>query len=313
MTEPNRNILDREFKQASSAELIRLICPVLREIVNYGTQLLARANESIQHTEQRLLTTAGSGHHRDRGQDHLIPLLLLYFSVLETTDATENGFANSIAVPLRPLVRSLFEIVVQMEWLYEKESVKRAYAYLVFELHQRLRFYEAVVPGNLVHNSLQTAQSTDRWTLMFPTPLVSNAQESIDKLRQLLRRPGYEQAKLEYDRVRPRQWYAMYDGPKGLEQLANNVRRGYQYSVLYRMLSSSAHGVNITARVTNTGSIDAMRSAAEMPMLAGLTIGFALDATHLFGDFFRPEEQKQRMGWYRDNISQRRCCINRIW
>src|SRR3972149_1714156 len=98
-TEPLRIVLDRDLAIAKAREIIDVVSPLLRELVNHGTSVFRRCQ-----TEPR---------GDDREED--VPPLFLYYHILEMSDGIETLCASSCVNSAVPLVRSNFEALMQLE------------------------------------------------------------------------------------------------------------------------------------------------------------------------------------------------------
>jgi hypothetical protein len=245
--------------------------------------------------------------------DFHLPITLLFLHGLELTDAIEVEvlLAQSVVTPADLQLRALFEAVIQLEWLLKEDTARRAFAYQLFDVYDRLRFYRGEIPSTDEGKKRNKAFNDDIWTGAMKRPQMADPAGAMTNLERLLNKPGYKEAAEEYERMsnlkpkprRPRHWYAKYDGPGNIEALAGKVGRPMHYEIVYRLWSSPVHGANAGQRVMKSGGIRAMRQASTLPTVALHASMLMLAAMNQFGNFYRPEEERARALWYRDEIS----------
>jgi hypothetical protein len=309
-TEPHRALLDRDVSKAANASALSAASYVLTEIVNYGTQLLARGNQGADEAYARLAQTDSHLPNPPVGDFHL-PLLLLYLHALELTDAIQVLVAEAVITPAELQTRALFEVVIQLEWLFKADTARRAFAYQFFDLKSRIRYYRSFIPSTPEGKQLAAAHKADAWVSGMTLREIGDPAAAIQNLEGLFVKPGYQDAVAEYDRMRnakkkpPANWFSMYDGPGNIQELSRAVGRAMQYEIVYRHWSASVHGTYVGQRVTRNGGIRAMRQASALPAILPHVSTLALTAIQLYGDFYRPGEQEERARWYMREIKPR--------
>src|SRR6476469_8125866 len=103
-TPPIERILNRDLSRVAAASLITRICPMLDEIVNYGTNLY------IRHTHQLpdIITAEG------------VPLLI-YLHILEMTDGVSVLLRESAVSASIPTVRAAFESTLALDYILQDD------------------------------------------------------------------------------------------------------------------------------------------------------------------------------------------------
>src|SRR6266446_6134238 len=134
-TEPLQRLLDRDFHKVEASPVIDVACSLLREIVNYGTNVFGRCEQSVRHAKVQNIHVEG----------HYV-ILLLYLHVVEMLDALEVLIAASVVIPSFLQLRSAFEAYLQLAWILKEDTRRRVYAYLVYDIHNRLKTYRSLDP-----------------------------------------------------------------------------------------------------------------------------------------------------------------------
>ena len=96
-----------------------MACPVLREVVNYGTHIFEAAQ-------------------RNSSGSHNLPLLFSYLHVIEMADAIEVSLSNSVVQPAKTHLRSMFEAVLGIDYMVAADTKTRSLAWLVAFQREKL-------------------------------------------------------------------------------------------------------------------------------------------------------------------------------
>ena len=291
-TEPLQKLLYREYAKVDAKDLIDLACPLLRELVNHGTNAFMRCQAEAHYGQE----------------DEHVPIFTLYLHVLEMTDGVEELLSESCVSPAVPLVRSSFEAVLGMDYILETDYRRRAFAWMVGYAHQRLSSYERFDPATPQGKSFTQAIANDKVLNHINLPPEADPSAAADNMRQLLAKPQYQVAEAEYQQRKKRmkrlpQWFSLFGGSSNLRDLAISLRRGAEYEILYRQWSTIAHGHDVSRFLvpTDTGgeaSIYSLRNAKELPQIALYAASYMLDATRALILKFRPGEGNSLARWY---------------
>lgn len=288
-TDPLEIILYRELAVVSAKSIIDIACPLLRELVNYGSNALVRC------------ATSGS----DKENEDLA-VLSLYRHMLEMTDGIEVLVAQSCAMPAIPLLRSSFEALISLEYIVEDNAkyVSRSLAWLVGYLHQRITMYELLDPTIEKGKEYQEALRLDKSVQNLELPPTQDIGRSIDNLRNLLASPQLQVISQEYTSQKQKRWYRLCGGPNDLRTLAYHVGRSAQYDWLYRYWSRVSHGHNFAPFIARTseggGAIRPIRDADELKNVANFAANFMLAGTMTLIKKFRPGEEIRT--WYERDV-----------
>ena len=179
-TEPLQRLLDRDLQRVGAHPLIQVACPLLREIVNYGTNVFGRCEANTQHA--RVENIPGEGH---------LAILLLYLHIVEMIDAIEVMLAQSVAVPSLLQLRSTFEAFLQLEWILKDDTLRRVYAYLVYDIRNRLKIYQSSDSSSEEGKRYKAMITKDKWASSMPFPQVPDLDARIQNLEALLTEPHF--------------------------------------------------------------------------------------------------------------------------
>jgi hypothetical protein len=285
-TEPFKLLFDPELSKAAAKERITAAVALIEEVRNYGHRLFARCG------------------YRPEGGDENVAILFLYFHLMEMLDAVGILVSESAPVPAELQVRAIFEALISLSFILKADTPRRGHAYLVCSFAERIRFYETLDPSTPAGQRFRQALASDpNCAWMRPeTP----CPEAIDNLKSGLAQPGYAEAYDEYQRLsarRPAQWYKLFSGPNTLRELAREVEREGTYEVLYGEWSILGHAKNALLRhlvESQTGgpAVRPIRNPETIPQTVSHAVGFALEATRLMIEKYRPDELTRYNQWY---------------
>jgi hypothetical protein len=300
-TNPLESILYRDLSKAEAKDTIEIASPLLQEIVNYSTNALARCA-----TSQNL-----SGK-----PDEDIAILALFRHAIELADGIEVLITQSCSIAAIPVVRSLFETLLSIEYILENNEkyTERSLSWLlVGRIHQRLDFYDRLNPTT--NKGQETKKLFDDDKVMGkmaiapipPIPL-SDVQKAKTNLQTMLEKTHVLPIQAEYIRTRSQnknrnpEWYQLFGGPKNLYALAKHLKSGGQYEILYRQWSSVAHaqGLFPFETMANEIGIKRIRDASLIGEIASFTSTFLLSITRQVLKKLRPGEDLSI--WFKRDI-----------
>lgn len=294
-TDPLPGAIERDIAKVEAEELINLACPLLRELVNDGTNVLQRCN----------VMTAGGD------MDVNVAALVLFRHILEVTDGTEVLLAQSCVTAAIPVVRSSFEAALQIEFILsgdETQYRQRALSWMVGHIHERLKVYEMVDPSTQRGREFERNMLKRYPDLPAKVATVSAAAaREATKLTSLLGKAHLQPVEAEYQQRRPKNWYGLFGGPGNLADLATAVNRRAEYDVLYRQFSRTAHGADLLRYIARSGSgkaeIRPLRASDGFATLASIAASCVLRSKRMLLGQFRPEENYSL--WYVREVRDR--------
>lgn len=300
-TKPLETLLDRELSKVVARDIIEIASPLLQELVNYSTNAFARCATSTSGKENEDLA-----------------VLILYLHIIEMTDGVEVLVSQSCPVPAIPLVRSLFEALLSIEYILEADYVRRSLSWLADYVRKRLAFYESLDPSTTRGRSFQKALSADKVVRNVTLPDPTEVQKAIANLQNLLARPQFQSIEAEFSKYKSKHkrrpnWYRLFGGPSNLQELARHLNKNAQYEFLYRSWSTISHAHDLSRFITRTTegdpAIRGLRDPSQIKDVAIFAASFILNATRLVLGKFRPAEDIAK--WYKREVRERFLLITR--
>jgi hypothetical protein len=292
-TKPIEVLLDRDLARIKAQEIIEIASPLLKELINYATNVFGRSQTSTTGNENEDL-----------------PILILYLHMIEVTDGIEVLISQSCPAPAIPLVRSSFEALLYIEYILEADYVQRSLSWLAQYLRKRIETYElldqSTPQGNEFRGALANEKHREVQNLTLPPQ--SDVQPAIANLQNLLKKPQFQPIESEFNRHRGKvPWYKLFNsGINNLRELAHHLKRGAEYDFLYRNWSLISHANDLSrflGRTTdNASAFNRLRSPQEIKNVTSSAASFILAATHLVLSKFRHSENMQE--WYKREIQK---------
>lgn len=191
---------------------------------------------------------------KGRAGDESMPPLLFLRNIIELGDAISILIKNSSIDPAKPLLRSLLENTLGLEYMLEKETEKRALSYLVWNTHRKLTFYKKLLSaspsGQQFKKDIQKDKLLKESIDIFDNP---NVLAAIRNSENLLKMNKFLPIEAEYQRTKKMlkkspAWHALFEGPQTIELLSKYLDRHAIYEVFYRSYSGNVHATSVMER-----------------------------------------------------------------
>jgi len=301
-TKPDENFIPRNIDDSGIQEILNQYSQALEEVVNFASIVA--------------IWSADKCH----GGEELAPLFLSYRHVIELVDSISVLVKDSCIEPSKILLRSIFESILLMRYIFEKNSKIRGMDFMTCHWHEKIKFYRKYKPDDSMHKELIAKQKKDK--ILKDWPIISNpeAADAVEMIKNILTKPEFEESEKEYQRFKrterkkpngtPRRrlnWYSMHSGPANIQTLADYLGIPLQYDYLYRKWSGLAHGFDIIEDKVNIIDEDkVLSSQIRLPkdafFVTQMTMSFGLEVIRHFIDNFAPEKTKKAKGWYAKEI-----------
>jgi hypothetical protein len=279
-TKPLETVIYRELQIARATNFLDVATPLFQELVNHGSNALIRCESSSKRAENEDLAA-----------------LNLYRHMLELTDAFEVLIAASCAEPTIPILRSMFETLLGLEYILESKTtyVQRSLSWLAAYVHRRIATYDAMLRDSQRGKQFQASVRKDKWIDDLPLPPQERVHQAIDRMERLLATDQFEEVEIEYSKFSsPPYWYQLFDGPSTIQQLAYRLQHHSLYDLLYRYWSSVSHAQDFSKflAVDSTGAagIRGFRDAGLLQNVSRFAATFIVEATRRMLLEFRPGE-----------------------
>jgi hypothetical protein len=290
MTSPDTRVLCAIDPTTPLGVTLGEFADAIEKTVFYGTRIFCSCVDS---TEER--------------EDDVLPPVMLFRHFLELADSIPHLIRVGIVDPCVVVQRAMLETLLAFEYMLQADTKRRCFAYLVCELHRRLEVVDSWDPNTDAGKQALRAIKGDKYTVDVPLPALQEVSPRRDSLRAQLQSPRYQEAETEYQRLkamtkrRPK-WFALFDGPHSIEDLAARVGSSGLYEVFYRLWSGVAHSTHIVeGRVTNAQghpAILALRQPINAQRTASMSLSMAIRLYTVALDYFCPTTKREFQDWY---------------
>lgn len=225
----------------------------LTKIVNDATIAIYKCQLSIGGDQAAM--EAGK-----RGE-HIAPFVL-YQHIIAMADGvavliSQDRSAGSMV----PLLRSMFEAVLFLEYILEGNYEERSLSWFCSYIHKSIERYELIDPSTPKGKELlKTLGEEGTLDSFHPDPAPGTV---VEKLNRVL---VNELSEVEKKYKKGKDWYSSLDnGPSNIRELARHLHKMGHYLLLYRHWSSTIHASDashfLTKNATRKARIPSPRTA----------------------------------------------------
>ncbi len=285
-TEPFKKLLDRDLAKVAAKPLIDLASPLLIEVVNKATKVFRRCEVSIVRGDETETV--------EKEGEHVAPLLL-YWQIIRMGDGIEVLISNSCSEPALPLLRTMWEVYLSLEYIFKEHYKRRSLSWLCSYFHDQIESHEIL-----------EKKSSNSDTGLSSSEVVRRLHALIaDKLSTI-------EEEYKRQKKKRRHWYSLFGGPQHLRELACQLSKEREYDLLYRKLSSVAHATVMDATDASRFLMKAsdggpefhrIRNPIHLKYYAVFAAEFLIPATFLMIEKFIPSEDLGR--WYETEVKER--------
>jgi hypothetical protein len=273
-------ILDRETAPGQIQENFAETMMLIREVVNYGTNLIPRSFISSNRTDIDIV---------------IIGALLKH--VVTMLDAIEILISQGSIFAAHVQVRSLFETRLYLKWILENDTERRARQFYVWHHRHVAIWAKRSIPGTPEHK---------RFHLVCDGVLDSDKNNEVEKealqqlneIENLLADPKYVEITKEFDRrKKPNRdydvwWYQPW-GPNNIADMAGKMGLSGEYIIFYDIFSRATHCQEFRSHVAignNVLNFKQIRYLEGIDTLVRLSLSYSFDVYHMILTRYRTEE-----------------------
>jgi hypothetical protein len=295
-TEPNQNFIPRDIDNVEVKKVLELFSSNIEETVNFGSHVFNWTFSSIP------------------GGDENIPIFLSFRHIFELIDSISVLVKHSCIEPCKILLRSVFESMLTIEYILEKNIKQRGMDFRVHDIHRELKIYRKWDKEDPLYKDFMKKIEKDEilknWKPEFPQDII---KKEIAVKEEILSLPSYVESEKEYRRLKrkskkaPKWWFCLHDGPRSLEELASKLNVPAMYEILYRQWSAVAHGIDIKREKIEMDEkgrvyVNQLRLPTDAQLITLLAISFAIRIIRKFINHFIPEKLDGAQKWYINEI-----------
>lgn len=226
---PHPAILNREEPTAVAEQHFAKQTDLLRDIANYGSNLIVRAFNSSQKKMAEVVVCG-----------------VLLKQIVAMVDAVEvlltSGCGHAAFLP----ARTAFEASIYLDWILAGDSERRATRYLVGNYRDERLWAERVIPGTTEEAAFTQIAKTLGLDIHANRPtLASDANAHLAEVNRILAQSELQKIDQEFTTAKKKrkhdpEWYEL-DGLTSIRKVAEAVKRLPEYEFFYSKGSQVTH------------------------------------------------------------------------
>lgn len=278
---PHPAILNREEPRAVAELHFARQTTLLRDLTNYGSNLIVRAFDSSPKKMAEVVTCC-----------------VLLKQVVAMVDATEvlltAGCGHAAFLP----ARTAFEASIYLDWILKADSERRATRYIVGNYRDERLWAKRTIPGTIEAQAMSSVAAMLGFNVHCTRPtLATDAKNHLIEVDRILAQVDLEPIDKEFDAARGKrkydpEWYEL-DGLSSIRQLAIEVSRQPEYEFFYSKGSRIAHTGSYKDHVRFSSDrvrFLPIRHLADINMLLNFVVSVALGTYKKILVRYRPGE-----------------------
>jgi hypothetical protein len=281
---PNRRILDRDSARLTVAEHFGEQLALLRDLANYGSNLVFRAYGSSKKETTDLMICG-----------------VLLRQIVSMVDSVEVLLAAGIVNAGYLSARAAFEASIYLEWMLLSDRDHKARCYAVSNYRDQKHWALKVVPGTPENAAFDQVAASFGLDLSAESPnLASQMAARVAEIDAQLTAPELAAIDQEFQRRRRGgrrksdvQWFEVAAGLTSIRQVAAAVSRTAEYDVFYSKGSDVTHSGKMGDHVqlgNGSAHIKPLRHLEGIRDLVSFTATVALRAYRIVIAEYRPAE-----------------------
>jgi Family of unknown function (DUF5677) len=290
MTTPIKEIIPREIPE-NVRPIINWFADSIDEMVNFGSNVLVWDDRPNTDGEENIPPT----------------MLLRHF--LDVIDSISILVREATGDPPKILARAAMEVMLYLEYLFEKDTYKRSMAFLVADFVKLIKTVKSLHPTTNEGKSAYKVFKEENLLSKLDNIDSAELDDFIASKEMLLKMPQFVGAYNEYKRLRSKgekniKWHRFYDGPGTIESLAKYLNEWSLYQIMYRKWSGSVHGSDIyLGKLMSTedeGKVDIvqLRFIKDVQEVVGYVLIMSFKVFRIFVENRVDHRKDEYIKWY---------------
>lgn len=235
---------------------------------------------------------------------------LLSLHLVEQIDAIASMVRQGLAEPCKLVLRAMIESMLGIAYMHESEVVRRGLSYHIGHIHDQIAWLRKLDPDT--QEGMQFKAKMDRNFCEINLSICPEvARAEAEKYMAILSRDEFSTIEAAWQEAKKKQhrrpaWYSLFDGPRNVGELADQLRRSAWYEGLYRIWSADIHATdslgNIIRGPKNQKGIRPIRHPEGVETISCHAISLALDAYRVIIESVVPGKRDEFLGWYVEHI-----------
>ncbi|MCF7821444.1 MAG: DUF5677 domain-containing protein [Mariprofundaceae bacterium] len=279
---PHQGILDRKESEKLINEHFSDQVKLLREMVNYGTNLIVRVYESSKHELADAILCG-----------------VLLKQIVTMVDAVETLISSGAIHAAQLPARAAFEASLYLEWMLFSDLENKARYYYVSNLRQERTWALRCSKGSPEHQSFSEVTASLGIDYLSDEPsLVTDSVKNLENINSILAQPEFSQIDQELERIKTKRkrgepnWYVPL-GIRSIRDMAKQLQRLPEYQLFYSKGSEVTHSAAYKDHL-HIGSeqlkFKPIRSLEGVDILLSFTYSITIGCYDMTLKYYRPKE-----------------------
>lgn len=282
MDEKPHKLLDREAAKADVAKHFQRHLILLRDVVNYGSNLYLRAYSS--------------------GKKELPDLIIcgvLLRQIVVMIDSAEVLLTEGCINAAHLSARAAFEASIYLDWMLFSDAKRKAACFYISNLRNERVWAQRALAGTDEEKAFSTVLATLGLSLQMEHPeLKEEAEKFLAEVNRLLSKPEFVGIDGEFESARKRKgrrepkWHELC-GHSSLRQIAKAVSRLPEYELMYSRGSRIVHTAVYKDHFKFKGDqvrFRSLRNLEGIDSLLNFTLCVAIGSYQRVLQYYRPTE-----------------------
>jgi len=294
MENPIDSFYNPDLSKARYQGIITLASEKLEKEIQWGVRLLFRSIQAV------------NGKFEDNAA-----IFLLYRHIIETTDSINVLIKECCTNPAQVLLRSSFEALLSLEYIFEDDTIKRSLACYHDFINSEIAYGNSLMSSTSEGKELKKALSEDKFLsdakIKFDSMEVSNILKNCKKVLEKAKFEEYNtERELLLKKSKWPKWFRYFNGPKSIKQLSKHLKGLGRYLSFYPGWSRVSHAIDFSQLNLNIkGSVLQMKPIRNGEELLNLITGTSIcliNSTLMMVENFRSGERDSLRRWYIETI-----------
>jgi|APLak6261684236_1056157.scaffolds.fasta_scaffold06105_1 hypothetical protein len=288
---PHPGILNREEAQRLAQEHFSPQLALLRDLANYGSNLVLRAYGSSPKTTEDVVVCG-----------------VLLKQIVAMVDAVEVMLSVGIAQAAFLPARAAFEASLYIDWILLGDSERKAQCYIVSDFRDERKWALRTIHGTPEEEDFTSVTKSFSADIHAAHPtLLAEAEARLVEVDRILAQADLAPIDAEFDNWKKKRktdvaWYVL-TGKNSIRQIADAVQRLPEYEMFYSRGSSITHTASYKDHVRFRNSqvrLKQVRHVAEFRDILNFLVAFSIRAYCNVLTKYRPGELPAFWKKYKD-------------
>ena len=288
--QPFKQFLDRELHSRDAKEHYRAQIDLLKDVVNFGSNLIHSCFTSSKRT-----------------LGDVVVIAVILKQLVMMLDAYQVLIAEACTEAAKLQCRALFEASIYIDWILLSDKERKALYYYAANVRKELLWVRRAIPVDTEQdNFFKNLGEFGRTLEKTREKLATIAPSRLKQLEEFLSKEPFVSISADFDKAKGKRpydppWHVPL-GEKSIRSLSKAVGRLHEYEVFYMQLSETMHGARHTSHVKiKKGhiTIEPMRHLERLSTSLNFTLSIIFHTYRKIIEYYCPTQSTEFSKKYR--------------